>query len=116
MRMVAAEFPCPTADTETLPRIVVEGDTATLAVVDYKLRSWTIEFSGVVGLRYEAAVPAGLRDDEAYEVLESDWLAELGPSTRPLRHFIICFNEGGGICISIAFETFESVHVSAGTT
>lgn len=111
MKTRAGALPCPTADTESLPHLTVEGDTATLSFFDWKNRFWRIEFDDVLAATYEARIPDGLDDDQTHEVMDSTWIPQLcasaGRDPRGFRHFIVCFNEGGGLCVNVAFRTFS---------
>jgi hypothetical protein len=71
-----------------------------LRFVDWRDRPIVVRFPETVAFRWQDddACPAGARDDEAYEVIQSPWLAELreiGSIGSKHHHFMLCFNAHG---------------------
>jgi hypothetical protein len=67
---------------------------------DWREQPVALRFPDAVAFRWqnEAALPASVRDDTPYEVIDSTWIAELR-SFNALppepHHYLLCFNAAG---------------------
>lgn len=88
-----------TADAER-PSMTYDHGTLVFRFIDWQERPVTIHFVDTIAFRWqdEAELPAEIRDDASYEVIDSPWVAELatlGASERTSRHYKLCLNAVG---------------------
>jgi hypothetical protein len=102
-RVLPIRFPLSTADAEGPASLRFQNGELLLALRDWESKECMVEFTDVVGFRWTlegAHERLGLRDDEIYEIQDSDWirgLVEVGSieSADAVRHVLIGFNEEG---------------------
>ena len=73
-------------------------------VEDWREQPVALRFPDAVAFRWqdETALPAGVRDDRTYEVIDSACVAELRSfNTLPQEphHYTLCFNAAGVLCV-----------------
>jgi hypothetical protein len=88
-----------TADADR-PEIAYARGELLVKFIDWRERPVALRFGNAVAFRWqgEAALPAGVRDDSPYEVIDSAWIAELGSFNalpREPHHYMLCFNAAG---------------------
>jgi hypothetical protein len=116
-RLEEIRFPVTTADAEGRATLRLDDATLQLSFVDMKGDAQRIDFLGVAGLRWSLETHGyrpGLRDDKAYQVLDSDWIralqnAKAVKASQQLRHLVVGFNEESAF-LEVVCETF--IHVT----
>jgi len=88
-----------TADADR-PEISYTPDGLLCKFKDWREQVVALWFPDAVAFRWqdEAALPAGVRDDSAYEVIDSAWIAELrsfNALPQEPHHYMLCFNAVG---------------------
>ena len=88
-----------TADAEQ-PSIEFKGGDLIVQFKDWREQWVSIRFPETIAFTWqdEARLPADIRDDSAYEVINSPWLAELselGATLVNSHHYKLCFNAAG---------------------
>jgi hypothetical protein len=88
-----------TADVEH-PSLEYRNGDLVLRFTNWQDKPIVVRFSDVVAFRWQddEKLPSNVRDDMAYEVIHSPWLAELrelGAAMSDSHHFKICFNVCG---------------------
>jgi hypothetical protein len=88
-----------TADAEQ-PSIEFKGGDLIVQFKDWCERPVSIRFPETIAFTWqdEARLPADIRDDSAYEVINSPWVAELlelGATLVDRHHYKLCFNAAG---------------------
>ena len=88
-----------TADAEH-PSIEHRDGDLTVQFLDWREIPVKIHFPFTIAFRWqdEAVLPANIRDDQSYEVINSCWcaeLAQLGVAQPQHRHYKLCFNAAG---------------------
>jgi hypothetical protein len=88
-----------TADAER-PEIDFRDGELVVRFVNWREEAVTIRFPFAVAFRWQsdATLPPNVRDDQSYEILDSQWLVELKQlgATEPQHcHYKLCFNAAG---------------------
>ena len=88
-----------TADAER-PEMTYRAGELTLRFVDWSGQTITLRFPDASAFRWqdESPLPEGVRDDTAYEVIESTWIEELrslNAAPDEPHHYLLCFNAAG---------------------
>ena len=88
-----------TADAER-PDITYTKGELLVRFKDWREQSVALRFPDAVAFRWqdEAALPASVRDDTPYEVIDSAWIAELrsfNALPQEPHHYMFCFNAVG---------------------
>ena len=94
MRYVRSSEPFSTADAESIA-IHFAGEDLEVRFRDWQEQPIELRFPGTVAFRWDPLGADGApRDDEAYEVMESPWVAALvaAHQAETCRHFKLCFN------------------------
>jgi hypothetical protein len=103
-----------TADASA-PEVTFQRGDLTLRFVDWRAQRISLRFTDVIAFRWddEMPPPAGVRDDESYEVDGSPLVSQLAAtgvlmSGTAYRHFMFCFNEAGGV-LQVVAENMAAV-------
>lgn len=88
-----------TADADRPDIVYTRGDLL-VKFKDWRDKLVTLRFPDTVAFRWqeETALPATVRDDTSYEVIDSAWIAELrsfNALPEEPHHYMLCFNAAG---------------------
>jgi hypothetical protein len=103
MKFVDAGLGLNTADAESVTVRYAAGGELVLEYVDYREQPVSFGFADAIAFRWQEFDEEGIRDDVAYRVVDSPWLARQAElqavPVEQYAHYKLCFNAAG--CLDV---------------